>query len=66
MCNTKVIIAALGGPTKVAKDHGFSVQRVCNWGLRGIPPAVILQNPRFSMALAEAGYVHNQEDRSAA
>lgn len=66
MCNCKLIIAALGGPTKVAKDYGFSVQRVCNWGLRGIPPAVILGNPGFAKALAGAGYEHRQEERAAA
>jgi len=66
MCNAKLIIAALGGASKVAKDYGFSAQRVCNWGLRGIPASVILGNPGFARALAEAGYEHKQEERSAA
>lgn len=66
MCNAKMIICALGGVSKVAKDFGFSVQRVCNWGARGIPPSVILGHPGFAKALAEAGYEHKQDERPAA
>lgn len=56
MCKSKDIIKSLGGPSKVAKDFGFSVQRVCNWGIRGIPADVILSNPEFARRLYLAGY----------
>ncbi|HND81666.1 MAG TPA: hypothetical protein PLS39_14860 [Accumulibacter sp.] len=59
MCNSKSVIAALGGPSRVAKEYGFSVQRVCNWGVRGIPASVILENSRFADALLAAGYKRN-------
>lgn len=59
MCNAKLIISSLGGPSKVARDYGFSVQRVCNWGMRGIPPAVLVDYPQFAKALADAGYQRN-------
>jgi hypothetical protein len=40
-----LLIAALGGPAKVASELGWSVQRVHNWKARGIPPAVKLARP---------------------
>jgi hypothetical protein len=43
------LVAALGGPSKVADELGYSreggAQRVQNWKHRGIPPAVKLQRP---------------------
>ncbi len=43
------LIQDLGGPTQLAKRLGFqkpgSVQRVQNWIVRGIPPAVKLAHP---------------------
>lgn len=56
MCKDREIIKLLGGPTKVARDYGFSVQRVSNWGERGIPAFVILDNPKFAAALRKSGY----------
>lgn len=56
MCKDRDIINSLGGPSKVAKDFGFSVQRVCNWGVRGIPADVILDNKDFATRLFDAGY----------
>ena len=47
------IIAALGGPTKVAKLLGYEkggVQRVQNWLSRGIPPRVKLEHPHIFLA----------------
>lgn len=42
----RALIAQLGGPSKVAKLLGFKkaggVQRVQNWKVRGIPPAIKL------------------------
>ena len=56
MCKDRDIIRLLGGPSKVAREYGFSVQRVSNWGERGIPAEVILDNPKFASALRKAGY----------
>lgn len=43
------LIQALGGPTQLAKRLGYqkpgSVQRVQNWTVRGIPPAVKVAHP---------------------
>jgi hypothetical protein len=43
------LIQSLGGPTQLAKRLGYqkpgSVQRVQNWTVRGIPPAVKLAHP---------------------
>jgi hypothetical protein len=45
----RALIQALGGPTQLAKRLGLStlgsVQRVQNWTVRGIPPAVKLEHP---------------------
>ena len=60
MCKDKLIINRLGGPSKVAKEFGFSVQRVSNWGVRGIPADVILDNPKFAKRIAEAGYTRQE------
>jgi hypothetical protein len=65
MCNSKSVIAALGGPSQVAKQYGFSVQRVCNWGVRGIPASVIIENPVFAEAIRAAGYRRNVEAQQA-
>lgn len=47
------LIVNLGGPVKVAEMLGYAksggVQRVQNWKLRGIPPAVKLANPDLFM-----------------
>jgi len=44
----KELIAQLGGPTLLAKRLGFSSkQRVHNWLIRGIPPAVKLAYPKI-------------------
>ena len=59
MCNAKHVISLLGGPARVAKEFGFSIQRVSNWGARGIPPAVIVDHPAFARALRDAGYERN-------
>ncbi len=57
------LIQALGGPTQLAKRLGFqkpgSVQRVQNWTVRGIPPAVKLAHPEIFLA-------SNKRKRSAA
>jgi hypothetical protein len=57
MCNAKKAIHALGGPSAVAKAHGLTVQRVCNWGARGIPDAILLDHPLLADQLRAAGYV---------
>lgn len=45
----RALITELGGPSQVAKLLGFkkagSVQRVQNWIVRGIPPAIKLAHP---------------------
>ena len=46
----------MGGPSKVARDYGFSVQQVCNWAIRGVPARILLDNEDFSKALYSAGY----------
>lgn len=56
MCTIRSAIVSMGGPSKVARDFGFSVQQVCNWAVRGVPARVILDNERFAQALANAGY----------
>jgi len=44
----KALIAQLDGPTLLAKRLGFSSkQRVHNWLIRGIPPAVKLAYPKI-------------------
>jgi hypothetical protein len=44
----KDLIVQLGGPTTLAKRLGFSSkQRVHNWLIRGIPPAVKLAYPKI-------------------
>ena len=49
------LIAALGGPVKLAERLGYSkqqggVQRVGNWVRRGIPASVKLQHPELFLA----------------
>lgn len=45
----RALIQALGGPTQLAKRLGYlkpgGVQRVQNWTVRGVPPAVKLTYP---------------------
>ena len=57
MCNAKQAIQALGGPSAIAKAHGLTVQRVCNWGARGIPDAILLDYPLLAKQLCSVGYV---------
>lgn len=57
MCNARAAIEALGGPSAVAKAYGLKVQRVCNWGVRGVPASVLLDYPDLADALRSAGYV---------
>lgn len=57
MCNARTAIEALGGPSVIAKTYGLKVQRVCNWGVRGIPSSVLLDYPDLADALRRAGYV---------
>lgn len=34
------LVDALGGPTKLGRDHGVTASNIANWSLRGyIPPA---------------------------
>ena len=51
------LIRSLGGPTQLAKLLGYdkpgSVQRVQNWTVRGIPPAVKLAYPHLFLASAK-------------
>lgn len=44
------VIAALGGPAKLARRLGYDtsaggINRVSNWGRRGIPPQVRIDHP---------------------
>lgn len=45
------LIAAHGGPAKLARKLGWTearaVQRINNWRVRGIPAAVKLAHPQF-------------------
>ncbi|MGV5004862.1 hypothetical protein ACVCFZ_05305 [Acinetobacter variabilis] len=43
----KETIANLGGPAKVADSLGYSIQRVQNWTVRGIPAKVKLEFPHL-------------------
>lgn len=43
----KETIANLGGPAKVADSLGYSIQRVQNWTVRGIPSKVKLEFPEL-------------------
>lgn len=45
MSKDKETIERLGGPAKVAALLGYSVQRVQNWTVRGIPAQVRLNHP---------------------
>jgi hypothetical protein len=45
MPSDKDLIDTLGGPAKLARRLGYSVQRVENWKKRGIPAQVRLDNP---------------------
>ncbi|WP_353849877.1 YdaS family helix-turn-helix protein [Accumulibacter sp.] len=61
MCTLRSAIASMGGPSKVARDYGFSVQQVCNWAVRGVPARVILDNESFAQALYQAGYERKKQ-----
>lgn len=43
--NDRETIVNLGGPAKVADLLGFSIQRVQNWMVRGIPAKVKVDYP---------------------
>lgn len=47
----KALIQAFGGPTQLAMLLGFTkpggVQRVQNWTVRGIPPAIKVKRPEI-------------------
>lgn len=45
MNDDAALIDGLGGPAKLAKQLGYSAQRVHNWLTRGIPPKVKLERP---------------------
>jgi hypothetical protein len=45
MSHDKELIDKLGGSTKVAGRLGYSVQRVQNWKIRGVPAKVRLDHP---------------------
>lgn len=61
MCTLRSAIVSMGGPSKVARDYGFTVQQVCNWAVRGVPARVILDNEDFAQALTNAGYERNKK-----
>lgn len=61
MCTVRSAIANMGGPSKVARDYGFSVQQVCNWAVRGVPARILLDNQAFSKALYSAGYERKKQ-----
>lgn len=56
MSDDKEVIAQLGGATKVAQLLGYSIQRVQNWTVRGIPAQVKVDHPDLFLqhALAKA------------
>lgn len=64
----RMIIKSLGGPAVVARNFGYSVQQVSNWGRRGIPAKEIVENQPFATALKRAGYkrVCNSRKKKAA
>jgi hypothetical protein len=39
------LIDRLGGPVEISRRTGFSVQRINNWKVRGIPASVRVQRP---------------------
>jgi phage terminase Nu1 subunit (DNA packaging protein) len=45
MSDDKEVIAQLGGATKLAQLLGYSIQRVQNWTVRGIPAQVKVDHP---------------------
>lgn len=47
MSNDKELIESLGGPAKLAARLGYSVQRVQNWIVRGVPAQVRLNHPEI-------------------
>jgi hypothetical protein len=67
--NPSLIIAALGGQTKVARALGFrdesGVQRVNNWLKRGIPARIILDHmdyfERATKIIAPKSEKHHKE-----
>lgn len=48
----KETIVNLGGPAKVADLLGFSIQRVQNWMVRGIPAKVKVDYPEHFLKKA--------------
>ncbi len=61
MSTVRSVIVSMGGPSKVARDYGFSVQQVCNWAVRGVPARVILDNESFAQAGYQAGYERKKQ-----
>ena len=61
MSTVRSVIVSMGGPSKVARDYGFSVQQFCNWAVRGVPARVILDNEAFAQALYQAGYERKKQ-----
>ena len=47
MTDSRKLIEKLGGPAKLAAKLGYSVQRVHNWIVRGIPYKVRVENPKL-------------------
>jgi hypothetical protein len=73
MTNTahdKAVIAALGGPSALAKRLGFpavgGVQRVQNWLTRGIPAAVRLEHMALFTEGADKAAAERKPKRKAA
>lgn len=53
------LVEALGGPTKLAHEHGVTASNISNWSLRGfIPPS---WHFRLYLALRERGLTVNPD-----
>lgn len=70
IAHDKAVIAALGGPSALAKRLGYSrvggVQRVQNWTTRGIPAAVRLEHMALFSEGAAAVAAERKPKRKAA
>ena len=60
MKNDKELIEKLGGPAKLAHKLGFTVQRVQNWTVRGIPAQVKLDHPELFLLPLSAAESSNE------
>ena len=58
--NDAQLIEELGGPAKLAKRLGFTVQRVTNWRVRGIPPKVKIDHQRLCLKRRKVGGGRNE------